>query len=85
RSDDYQDGNGDTVPSRWDKWNGDVTLGWTPDQDTLLELTAGKGDGEARYAGRGMDGSQFKRESLGLRFEKSNLGEVLDKVEAQVY
>lgn len=85
RSDDYKDGNGDTVPSRWDKWNGDVTLGWTPDTDTLLELTAGKGDGEARYAGRGMDGSQFKRESLGLRFEKSNLGEVLDKIEAQVY
>ncbi|AXM96791.1 TonB-dependent copper receptor [Pseudomonas plecoglossicida] len=84
-SDDYQDGSGDAVPSRWDKWNGDVALGWTPDQDTLLELTAGKGDGEARYAGRGMDGSQFKRESLGLRFEKSNLGEVLDKVEAQVY
>ncbi|MGC9745137.1 TonB-dependent copper receptor [Pseudomonas sp. P1B16] len=85
RSDDYHDGNDDTVPSRWDKWNGDVTLGWTPDQDTLLELTAGKGDGEARYAGRGMDGSQFKRESLGLRFEKFNLGDVLDKVEAQVY
>ncbi|MBJ9974749.1 TonB-dependent copper receptor [Pseudomonas sp. S75] len=85
RSDDYHDGHGDTVPSRWDKWNGDLTLGWTPDADTLLELTAGKGDGEARYAGRGMDGSQFKRESLGLRFEKSNLGEVLDKVEAQVY
>lgn len=85
RSDDYRDGNGDSVPSRWDKWNGDVSLGWTPDADTLLELTAGKGDGEARYAGRGMDGSQFKRESLGLRFEKSNLSEVLDKIEAQVY
>jgi len=84
-SDDYEDGNGDTVPSRWNKWNGDVALGWTPDADTLLELTAGKGDGEARYAGRGMDGAQFKRESLGLRFEKSNLGEVLDKLEAQVY
>ncbi|MCO7518972.1 MULTISPECIES: TonB-dependent copper receptor [unclassified Pseudomonas] len=84
-SDDFEDGNGDTVPSRWNKWNGDVTLGWTPDADTLLELTAGKGDGEARSAGRGMDGSQFKRESLGLRFEKSNIGEVLDKVEAQVY
>lgn len=84
-SDDFDDGNGDTVPSRWDKWNGDATVGWTPDADTLLKLTAGKGDGEARSAGRGMDGSQFKRESLGLRFEKSNLGEVLDKVEAQVY
>jgi len=85
RSDDYKDGHGDTVPSKWDKWNGDVAVGWTPDSDTLLELTAGRGDGEARYAGRGMDGSQFKRESLGLRFEKSNIGEVFDKIEAQVY
>lgn len=82
---DYRDGNGDRVASKWDKWNADVALGWTPDTDTLLELTAGQGDGEARYAGRGMDGAQFKRDSLGLRFEKSNLGEVLDKVEAQVY
>ncbi len=85
RSDDYEDGRGDSVPSKWDKWNGDVAIGWTPDSDTLLELTAGRGDGEARYAGRGMDGSQFKRESLGLRFEKSNIGEVFDKIEAQVY
>ena len=84
-ADDYKDGNGDTVPSRYDKWNGDIALGWTPDADTLLELTAGKGDGEARSAGRGMDGSQYKRESLGLRFEKSNIGDVLDKIEAQVY
>ncbi len=84
-SDDYKDGNGDTVPSRYDKWNGDIALGWTPDADTLLELTAGKGDGEARSAGRGMDGSQYQRESLGLRFEKSNIGDVLDKIEAQVY
>ena len=69
------------MPSRYDKWNGDIALGWTPDADTLLELTAGKGDGEARSAGRGMDGSQYKRESLGLRFEKSNLGEVLDALQ----
>ena len=85
QSDDYEDGAGNTVPSRWKKWNGDVAVGWTPDEDTLIELTAGKGDGEARYAGRGMDGSQFKRESLGLRFVKSNVSDVLEKVEAQVY
>lgn len=84
-SDDYEDGNGDTVPSRWDKWSSDLVLGWTPDEDTLLELTVGTGDGEARYAGRSMDGSQFERESASLRFEKSNLGEVLRKIEAQVY
>ncbi|TDK54859.1 TonB-dependent copper receptor [Pseudomonas moraviensis] len=84
-SDDYRDGNNDIVASRYDKWNGDVALGWTPDADTLIELTAGKGDGEARYAGRGMDGSEFLRESLGLRFEKSNITDVLEKLEAQVY
>lgn len=85
RSDDYKDGNNDRVPSRWDKWNGDMALGWTPDKDTWLELSAGRGNGEARYAGRGMDGSQFKRESLGLRFEKSNIGEVFDKFEASTF
>lgn len=85
RSNDYKDGDGKKVPSKWDKWNADVAVGWTPDEYTLLELTAGKGDGEARYAGRGMDGSQFKRESLGVRFEKTNIGTVLDKLEANMY
>ncbi len=85
RANDYKDGDNRRVPSKWDKWNSDIALGWTPDKDTLLELSAGKGDGEARYAGRGMDGSQFKRESLGLRFEKSNIGTLLDKFEANAY
>lgn len=85
QADDYEDGNGDTVPSRFDKWSSDLLLGWTPDANTLLELTLGSGDAEARYAGRGMDGSQFKRESLGLRFEKRYIGEVFHAIEAQVY
>lgn len=85
RADDYKDGKGQRVASKWDKWSGDMALGWTPDNDTLLELTAGKSDGEARYAGRNMDGAQFKRESLGARFEKSGIGEVFDKFEANVY
>ena len=85
QADDYADGNGDTVPSRYDKWNTDIALGWVPDADTLVELTAGRGDGFARYAGRGMDGSQFQRESLGLRFEKTSIGETFYGLEAQVY
>lgn len=85
QADDYRDGNGDSVPSRFDKWSSDVALGWTPDANTLVELTAGRGDGEARYAGRGMDGSQFLRESLGLRFRKEYIGEVFHGLEAQVY
>ncbi len=85
QADDYEDGDGNTVPSRFDKWSNDLVLGWTPDANTLLELTAGTGDAEARYAGRGMDGTQFKRESLGLRFEKSYIGEVFHAFEAQLY
>ncbi|WP_263261944.1 TonB-dependent copper receptor [Pseudomonas sp. RIT-PI-S] len=84
-ADDYSDGSGNTVPSRWRKWNGDLALGWTPDPDSLVELSAGKGDGEARYAGRGMDGASFKRESLGLRMERHGLGEVWQGIEAQLY
>jgi iron complex outermembrane receptor protein len=84
-SGDYEDGNGNRVASKWDKWNTDVALGWTPDKDTLLELTAGKGNGEARYAGRSMDGSQFRRDSLGARFEASNIGDVFNKFETNVY
>lgn len=85
RSRDYEDGDGRRVPSRWDKWNADLTLGLTPDAHTRYELTAGAGDGEARYAGRGMDGTQFRRDSFGLRFEKRKLGPLLDKLEARLY
>ena len=85
QADDYADGNGQTLPSRWKKWNSDMLLGWTPNSDTLIELSAGRGDGEARYAGRGMDGSQFLRESLGLRIHLENLGEVFQGLQGQVY
>ncbi len=85
RADDYEAGDGQRVPSQWDKWNADVAFGWTPDEDTLIELGLGRGDGEARYAGRGMDGSMFDRDSASLRFEKSGFGGVLRRVEASAY
>ena len=83
-SDSYKDGDGNAVPSDWERWNADVALGWTPDENTWVELTGGKADGEAVYAGREMDGSQFARESLGLRVEKKNVTDVIKKIEAQV-
>lgn len=85
KAEDYHDGDNNRIHSKWNKWNGDLAVGITPDDDTFLELTAGRGNGEARYADRGMDGSRFLRESYGARFEKSNIGQVLDKVEAQIY
>ena len=84
-SDDYGDGAGNVVPSAWLKWNADGAVGWTPAADTVLEASFGRGDGEARYAGRGMDGSQFDRTSYGLRFEKKHMEGALTAIEANLY
>lgn len=85
KADDYEDGAGRTVPSSWEKWNADAALGWMPSEHALLELSAGTGDGEARYAGRGMDGSQFERTSYALRFEQTGLTGALKEVKANVF
>lgn len=82
---DYQAGDGSRVPSAWDKWNADVAVGWTPNADTVLELGLGRGDGEARYAGRGMDGTMFERDSRSLRFEQSGFEGALKAIEASAY
>ncbi len=83
-SNDYQDGDGDRIHSSWERWNADLALGWKPTQDSWIELRGGKGDGEAAYATRGMDGTQFKRESLGLHIQQTNINPVIKKIEAQV-
>jgi iron complex outermembrane receptor protein len=84
-ADDYRAGDGSRVPSRWEKWNADVMLGWTPDADTLLEIGLGRGDGEARYAGRRMDGTMFDRDAQSIRFEKSGFDGALKAIEASAY
>lgn len=85
RSDDYDDGNGDRVHSSYKRWNADVAFGWTPDEDTRLHVSAGKGNGQAAYAFSSMDGAQFLRESLGLEFEKKNLTRTFRRLEARAY
>ncbi|ESK38678.1 TonB-dependent copper receptor [Acinetobacter nectaris CIP 110549] len=83
-SNDYKDGQGHNVHSNWEKWNTDISAGWTPDEDTWIEAIAGKADGEAAYAGRGMDGTKFGRESLGLHLQKKNINTFIQKIDAQV-
>jgi iron complex outermembrane receptor protein len=84
-SQDYADGDGRRVHSSYHRWNADGAAGWTPDDDTRLEFTAGKGNGQAAYAFSGMDGAQFLRESAGVNFERRHLGAVFEKFEAKLY
>ena len=82
---DYRDGDGKKVHSQYHRWSANAAVGWTPDDDTTIELSAGHSDGEAAYADRGVDGSLFKRENMGLRLMKENLTERWKKLEAQAY
>ncbi len=82
---DYRDGNGLGVHSAYTRWSGNAAFGYTPDNNTRVELTAAMSDGKAAYADRAMDGVKFARDNLGVKFDKQHMGGTLDSVEAQIY
>ena len=84
-ADDYHDGAGRQVPSAWMKWNAEASAAWTPGANAMLELGVGRGDGQARYAGRSMDGSQFLREGEALRYQHAALPGILETAEVSLY
>ncbi|MFH2140135.1 MAG: TonB-dependent copper receptor [Pseudomonadota bacterium] len=82
---DYTDGSGKAVHSAYTRWSANTALGWTPDDDTRVELNAAQSDGKAAYADRAMDGVKFARDNVGLKFTKQRMGGLLDGVEAQLF
>jgi iron complex outermembrane receptor protein len=83
--DDYEDGGGQSVHSRYERWSANAALGWTPDEATRVELSGARSDGEAAYADRTMDGVQFSRENLGLRLERRNISRKVQSLEGQLF
>lgn len=84
-ADDYEDGDGTMIHSRYTRWSTQAAVAWTPDTDTALELSMAHSDGEAAYADRGMDGSRFSRDNLALMFERRELSPLVEKLWAQAY
>ncbi len=84
RSDDYDDGSGTRVHSDYHRWNLQAALGWTPSDNTLVELSGARSDGEAAYADRLMDGSRFARDALTLRVRQRDLSTWLTEIDAQI-
>ena len=82
-SGDYLDGNGDAVLSRYNRWNGRVALGWTPDDDTLFEVSAEMSDGQMANATIHMDSVKLDRKVYGARFEKREMGSWFEGIEIQ--
>jgi iron complex outermembrane receptor protein len=82
---DYRDGAGNSVHSEYNRWAADSAFAWTPNTDTLLELSTTFSNGQAAYADRMMDGAQFARSNVGLRFERRNVSSFITRVEGQAY
>lgn len=85
RSDDYKDGNGVRVHSRYHRYNAGAAVGWTPDDDTLVEVSASRSDGEAAYADRAMDGTKFLRDASAVRIERRAISPLLEAVKVSAY
>lgn len=82
-SDDYEDGSGRKVHSAFKRNSLNIQGGWTPDDNTLLEISAARSEAEAAYADRPMDGTVFDREGYGVKFEKKRISELLRKIDVQ--
>jgi iron complex outermembrane receptor protein len=82
---DFRDANGVSVHSFYTRWSGNAALGWTPDKDTLLELSAAQSNGQAAYADRGMDGPRFARDNVAIQFDRTRPSSWLRKLEAHAF
>ena len=67
---DYKDGAGNKVHSAYDKNSQSAQLGFTPDELSLLEVSYDRSRGQAAYADRSMDGSQFDRDAWSIKAER---------------
>ena len=84
-SDNYRDGNGNKVNSKWTRWSGGGAVGWTPDRDTRLEFSTTQSDGNAAYADRAMDAVKMARQNYRISFVKKHIASWIDRMEAMVY
>ncbi|MCC5842213.1 MAG: TonB-dependent copper receptor [Opitutales bacterium] len=84
-ADDYKDGSGNRVHSQYERWSAHANGTWHATPRTRIELSGTLSDGEAAYADRAMDGTQFARENIGLRFRHETTNGLLAAIEGQAY
>lgn len=67
--DDYRDGQGRSVPSRFDKRQNMADFGWRIGQHDTLTAEVAQSDGEAVYPAFHMDGTAFRQDRLGAGWQ----------------
>jgi iron complex outermembrane receptor protein len=84
-SDNYQDGNGNEIHSKYDKWNTEAEFAYTPSNDDYVIVSIGQSDGNVAYGDRMMDGSLFDKEHVGLRWQQVNPLDFVAQLEGKLY
>jgi iron complex outermembrane receptor protein len=84
KSDNYNDGNGTEVHSKYHRYSASSSIGVTPDNNKRFELSAGRSNGYAAYADRTMDGTKFLRENVAAKGQIKNVSDLVEKVEFQL-
>ncbi|NMH66648.1 TonB-dependent copper receptor [Shewanella salipaludis] len=84
-SDHYRDGNDNQVQSSYDRDNTNFALGWTPSENTVVELAVGQSRGEAEYADRLNKARRIDSDSYSLLLQHEFELDWLSKIELQAY
>lgn len=84
-SDHYKDGDGNKVQSSYDRSNYNFALGWTPTEQTVLELAYGSSSGEAEYADRANKAREISNENYTLLLQHEFESDWLNSIELQAY
>jgi len=85
-ADNYEDGDGDTVRSAYTNKEGVVILGYTPNDNTRLDLSyEANREEDVLFAGAGMDSPYSDNDTTRLKFESSTPMGVFAGVKADLY
>lgn len=83
KQNDYKDGEGEEIHSRFERNSQMAQIGLTPDEYSLIEFTYDRSRGEAAYADRTMDGSKFDRDAYRVRLSKDDISDTFKKINFQ--
>lgn len=84
-SGDYKDGQGNRVQSSYNRHNANLALGWTPSEDSVIELAYGTSNGHAEYADRSNQAREIKNENMSLLAQHDFDLPFLSSIELQAY
>jgi iron complex outermembrane receptor protein len=86
KSDNYKDGGGDEVRSAYKEDSGAFIFGYTPDDNTKLEMSyEAQQTRDVLFAGVGMDSPLADSDTYRLKFERSDLTNTISSLRAELY